>query len=430
MNTQNTFTGTIGARIDSEIHPAGIPSPHSPNSNLVSMKLNNIYASLDYLCITGFGIDISQLTIITSNPGLQMIISDAKAQNPNIKLFATLACTDAILPDLLAIIDNPNTTQAFAGNIASYLYENNFDGFDIDWGRPFSSLTTGQCAALIDALSTAFDNNTLISISPSTTQGLDPSSINNNCSIINLQNYIANDVPDFPTGFAEYGISPTLLGFGARFETSSQSNQKPYQDAFNAYTNYVAGFNLGGNSPCSFNTICNWRLDSGNWSFEQGQQLLLRQYIKGGPATVPFDDSVIINAQTTPTLMQSITVWCGDVVNAIQTSNQNADASYVVEMLQHGTNAGAQNATITLSNGLTEFSYVTGDWQNNCVVAQITIGANSYPASVSPSVSNAATTNVIAPSGQTIVAFSGNTQMLQLAGGSTWVLSAINPVFG
>jgi hypothetical protein len=38
---------------------------------------------------------------------------------------------------------------------------------------------------------------------------------------------------------------------------------------------------------------------------------------------------------------------------------------------------------------------------------------------------------VTAPDGKTIIAFSGQTQYVNLAGGSfTWVLAQINPVFG
>jgi hypothetical protein len=129
--------------------------------------------------------------------------------------------------------------------------------------------------------------------------------------------------------------------------------------------------------------------------------------------------------------MQGVLIRSGDVVDAIQTNNQNAAGTYIVEMLQHGGDSGNANPAIELSGGLAGFSYVTGNWFGNQVVAQITIAGQSYPASVSPSVSNAQTTNVTAPAGKTIVAFSGATQYVQLAGGGfTWVLAAIEPVFG
>jgi hypothetical protein len=65
------------------------------------------------------------------------------------------------------------------------------------------------------------------------------------------------------------------------------------------------------------------------------------------------------------------------------------------------------------------------------VIVQITIDGNSYPATISASVDGQQTTNVSAAARQTIVAFSGTSQQVQLAGGGcTWVLSAIDAVFG
>src|SRR5882724_10721671 len=186
----NTFNGAIGAWIDSELHPAGATSPSSPNSNFASMRLNNVYQGLDYLCIAWYGVDMTnpqQPTIKSGNRGLQMIVADAKAQNPNITLFATLAYTDQILQDLQTIIDNPTTLQAFATNIAAYLGNNNMNGFDIDWEDPTSQLTSAQCAAWLNALRQAFGTTYYISISPATTSGLDANAVNTNCDIINLQ---------------------------------------------------------------------------------------------------------------------------------------------------------------------------------------------------------------------------------------------------
>ena len=430
MSTKHNFNGAIGAWIDSELHPVGATSPSSPNSNFASMKLNNVYENLDYLCIAWFGPDMTdpqQPTIKTGNPGLTMMVTDAKAQNPNIKLFATLAYSDEILQDLQTIINNPTTLQAFATNIATYLRNNKMDGFDIDWEDPISRLTKEQCAAWLNALGLAFGTDYFISISPATTAGLDASAVNNNCDIINLQVYSGFTIP---SDFVGIGISPSKLGFGAKFETAGNGDPNPYQNAYQAYEQYTAGFKASGNTYL-YNTICNWRLDSDDWAFEQGQQLLLKQYIKGAPETVPFDDGVIINAQTTPTLMQSVAVWSGEVVDAIQTSNQNQAGTYAVEMLQHGGETGGQNPSINLPNGLTQFSYVTGYWYGNYVIVQIIIGGKSYPESISPSVSGTETNNVQAPSGKTIVAFSGTSQNVLLAGGGyTWVLSAIDAAFG
>lgn len=427
MTTNHTFNGAIGAWIDSELHPKSATTPASPNSNFVSVKLNNVYKSLDYLCIAWYGVDMTnpkQPTISTGNKGLQMIVKDAKTQNPNIKLFATLAFTNEILSNLQTIIDNPTTLQAFATNIATYLGNNNMNGFDIDWESPISNLTSTQSSAWLKALRQAFGSTYYISISPAVAYNLDGSTVNNTCNIINLQNY--SGFTD-PVDFVNIGINPSLLGFGAKFETSGN---KPFQNALQACQQYQAGFKINGKNY-AYNTICNWRLDSDDWAFEQSQQLLLSMYIKGSPTTVPFDDGVIIKAQSTSTLMQTVIVSSGEVVDAIQSSNQNKDGSYTVEMLQHGGDTGKANPPISLPNGLTQFSYITGNWYGNYIIAQITINGISYPKSISSSVSGQQIKNATAPSGQTIVAFSGATQMVQLAGGGyTWVLSEIKPVFG
>ncbi len=427
MSTQHNFNGAIGAWIDSELHPTGATSAASPNSNFVSMKLNNVYETLDYLNIAWFGVDMTnpqQPTINTGNAGLAMIVADAQAQNPDIVLFATLAYTNEILQDLQTIIDNPTTLQAFATNIATFLNNNNMNGFDIDWESPISSLTSTQCAAWLNALRAAFGGTYYISLSPATTYGLDADAVNANCDIINLQTYSGfTNASDF----VSIGIDASLLGFGAKFETSGSG---PYQNAYQAYKQYSNGFTANSQSY-PYVTICTWRLDSGNWAFEQGQQILLSQYINAAPSTVPFDDGAIISAQTTPTEMVGVTVWNGEVVDAIQTNNSNHAGTYIVEMLQHGGDTGGQNPSINLPNGLTQMSYVTGSWYGNNVIAQITIAGNSYPAAISPSVSNAQTNTIQAPAGQTIVAFSGTSQYVLLAGsGFTWVLSGIEGVFG
>ncbi|MCG8389093.1 MAG: hypothetical protein MJA30_26295, partial [Cytophagales bacterium] len=79
----------------------------------------------------------------------------------------------------------------------------------------------------------------------------------------------------------------------------------------------------------------------------------------------------------------------------------------------------------------TELSYVTGNWYGNRVIAQITIAGRSYPRDISLSVSGTQMHTIQAPTGQTIVAFKGASQYVFLAGGGyTWVLSAIDAVFG
>jgi hypothetical protein len=316
--------------------------------------------------------------------------------------------------------------------VVKYLTENKMDGIDLDWEwnsdgtGPSDLITSKQFAALLSALRLAFGSNHYISISPATTANTDADSINTNCDIINIQNYFSNYLPN---AFVQSGVNPSLIGFGAKFE-SMVAGGPPFQNAYQAYEQYKAGFKTDDGKVHPYHTICNWRLDSDDWAFEQGQQLLLRQYIKGSPRTVSFDDGTIINEQTTSTLMNSVTIWNGDVVDAIQTTNQNQDGTYSVQMLQHGGDTGMQNTAIPLPNGLSGFSYVTGDWHGNHVIVQITINGKSYPKTINPGVIGMQTIPVNAPAGQTIVALKGASQYVLLAGTGnfTWVLSSLSPV--
>jgi hypothetical protein len=424
MKTRTNFSGAVGAWITSELHPAGA-TYSSPNSNFSSVKLNGIYASLDYMSIGWFGIDMSNPsspTLQTSNPYLANQVADARAQNPDIILFGLLAYTSEILTDLQTIIGDATLLTTFANNVASYLGENNLNGFDIDWEQPTSSLTQAQCAAWLNALGTAFGDTYYLALSASTNQygnvqNLDANAVNANVDVFNVQSYWSD-----PTQFIQHGINPALLGFGAYFESGITAMQ--------AAKSYTAGITYKG-QVYPYNTMISWRLDSSNWPFEQSQQLLLRPYMTGQPSYILFDDGKIIQQQTTATKMSSVVIRSGNVVDAIQTTNASSDGSYVVQLLQHGGDGGTSNPPIQLSSGLSSFQYVTGNWYGQQVIAQITINGTSYPASVHPSVSNPQTHNVVAPSGQTIVAFSGQSLRVTLYGGSiTWVLAEIDAVFG
>lgn len=420
MKSRQNFSGAVGAWITSEMHPDGA-SFDTPNSDFSSVRLNDIYSNLDYMSIGWFGVDMSnpqQPTLETSNKNLAQQVAEARAQNPSIILFALLAYTDSITSDLKMIINSPTLLQAFAANIATYLGANGLDGFDIDWEPPTTELSQQQCALWLNAMGAAFGNNYYLAISPSSTSSLDPTAVNNNVDLINLQSFWVGN----PGDFIQYGINPALLGFGAYFESDVTATQ--------AYQSYAAGIQYN-NSTYPYQSIISWRLDSGNWPFEQSQQLLLGQFIKGGPYQVPFNDGAIIQVQTTPTLMQTISIRSGDVVDAIQVTNQSADGLYSVQLLQHGGNGGAPNPQINLTGGLSAYSYVTGNWYGQQVVAQLTINGISYPAAINPAVSNPQSQQVTAPAGKTIVAFSGTTQYVNLAGGGfTWVLANIQAVFG
>ena len=428
MKSKKNFTGAIGAWLTSELHPTGA-TYSSPNSNFSSIKLNGIYGTLDYLSIGWFGVDMSNPTsptLSTSNTYLAKQVADARAQNPDIIIFALLAYTNQITTDLQTIIADPTLLATFANNVANFLGNNGLNGFDIDWEIPTSNLTSQQSGAWLNALGKAFGDTYYLAVSASSNQGqqsvdnLNADAVNANVDVVNLQSYWGPD----PSVFIAHGINADLLGFGAYFESEVT--------ALDAVQSYNAGITYRAQTY-PYQSMISWRLDSSNWPFEQSQQLLLRPYMTEEPYAIPFDDGIIIQAQTTPTKMTNVVIRSGEVVDAIQTTNNNSDGSYEVQLLQHGGDGGTANDAIQLNPnvGLASFQYVTGNWYGQQVIAQLTINGISYPASVNSSVSNPQTHNVVAPGGQTIVAFSGQSINVNLSGGGfTWVLSEINAVFG
>ena len=425
MKNKKNFTGAIGAWLTNELHPKDATF-NSPNSNFSSLKLNGVYGTLDYLSIGWFGVDMSNPdspTLKTSNTYLAQQVADARAQNSEITIFALLAYTNEILADLKTIIGNPTLLTTFANNIANFLGDNNLNGFDIDWEQPTSSLNQVQCGAWFDALGVAFGDTYYLAVSASSNQpgnveNLNADAGNANVDVFNLQRYWVSD----PGVFIAHGIKADLLGFGAYFESGVT--------ALYASQQYASGIQYQ-SQQYPYQTMMSWRLDSSNWPFEQSQQLLMRQYLSGEPYVVAFDDGDILNAQTNPTLIQSIVIRSGDVVDAIQSTNASSDGSYVVKLLQHGGDGGKENNPIQLTNGLITFSYVTGNWYGQNVVVQITINGTSYPATINPNVVDRQNFQVTAPEGKIIIAFSGETSYVNLAGGGfTWVLSKINGVFG
>ena len=425
MKSKKNFTGAIGAWLTDELHPQGA-SYSSPNSNFSSIKLNGVYGTLDYLSIGWFGVDMSKPespTLKTSNTYLAQQVADARAQNAEITLFALLAYTNEILADLETIIGDQNLLTTFANNVANFLGDNDLNGFDIDWEQPTSSLSQEQCGAWLNALGAAFGDTYYLAVSASSNQygnvqNLNADAVNANVDVFNLQSYWVSD----PSVFIAHGINADLLGFGAYFESGVT--------ALYASQQYAAGIQYQG-QQYPYQTMMSWRLDSSNWPFEQSQQLLMRPYLSSQPDVLAFNDGDILNVQTTPTLIQSIVIRSGDVVDAIQCTNASSDGTYVVNLLQHGGDGGHANNPIQLTNGLNAFSYVTGNWYGQNVVIQITVNGTSYPATIHPNVVDRQNFQVTAPAGKTIVAFSGETRYVNLAGGGfTWVLSEINGVFG
>ncbi|MCC9020426.1 glycosyl hydrolase family 18 protein [Flavobacterium lipolyticum] len=222
MKSKKNFTGAIGAWLTNELHPANA-TYSSPNSNFSSIKLNGIYSTLDYLSIGWFGVDMSNPsspTLQTSNTYLAQQVLDARAQNPDITIFALLAYTQEITNDLQTIINNPALLTTFAINVANFLANNDLNGFDIDWEQPTSQLSHKQCGYWLNALSKAFGDTYYLAISASSNQSgnvnnLNADAVNANVDVFNLQSYWVSD----PSVFIAHGINADLLGFGAYLES-------------------------------------------------------------------------------------------------------------------------------------------------------------------------------------------------------------------
>ena len=185
-----------------------------------------------------------------------------------------------------------------------------------------------------------------------------------------------------------------------------------------------------------------WRFNSGNFQFEQAQYMILYQL--GNPSTSnTFDDTAIIGAAGNPNITQ-IMIRSGDVLDAIQavntgtgpynTGTQNTKTG-IFTLLQHGGNSGgSQTINIPLTDPIVSISGYTGSWYGWQCVLQLTLTGKSG-ATYGPFGSMAGSTTKTpftqsAPTGKSVVAFSGSTVTVPLADGSqTAIIASLNAVF-
>lgn len=278
-----------------EDEPAGT-NYNSPNSCYQTLIKNNVYRSVDILNICFLTTlptsaqtvpqgDGSSYTLSTGNPPpshpdgltnqdyLLYVVRDARKNNPNIKIAATLVYGPASSDPnsdgmaIAQIFSNPNNTPQqnaanFAANLMSYLQKYDLDGFDIDWEYALSSVTTTeQFTLFIDAIGAQFRQQTrkhyYLTLSPAVNEHLDAGAINKYVDFLNLQLYSGFT---FPKDFQNIGINPKLFAYGAKFESN-------YQTASDAYKENQQNY--------KYNVFTCWRLNSDNYQFEQTQQLEL-----------------------------------------------------------------------------------------------------------------------------------------------------------
>jgi hypothetical protein len=429
-----------------EDEPSGT-NYQSPNSSYQSLITYGVYNYLNMVNIcfvntvptssttvpTGDGSTYTIELQAISHPGgytnqqyMDWLIQDARQANPNIKILATLGYADNEFTQIFS--SNPNEWQQnaadYAANLVQYLEYYNLDGFDIDWEGGFSGATTQQqFQILFTAIRNAFNAQSkyyYLTLSPADVGTLDGPTVNNTCDWVNLQLYSGFT---YPSEFIQAGISKSLLAYGAKFEVNGSV---PYQSAQNAYQGYTSG---------GYNVITQWRLNSNDFQYEQAQQMILFELVYGIAGTA-FNDAPIIGAAGNPPIT-SMMVRAGDVLDAIQATNTGSfeGTSVQYQLLQHGGNGGNANS-VTIPNGdsIAQISGYTGDWYGwNCVL-QITITTRNGKVFGPFGTMNGALTktpfNYTAPSGQSIVAFSGNIVNVPLAGGgNTDIIESLNVTY-
>lgn len=255
----------------------------SPNSCYQTLIQNNVYQSVDilYICFvsttntssdtipigdgTSYTIQMKRVphpSGLTNQDYMNYTISDARKNNPNIKIMVTLDWGDKSLISNIFSTSKYSPEEAvkqFAANLMIYLKHYDLDGFDIDWEAPICKATTQeQFTLLINAIGAQFkqqtDKHYYLTLSASEVGNLNATAVNNNADFINLQLYSGFTHPD---SFKNAGVNPNLFAYGAKFEGKKQTATRAYQDNKDHY---------------HYNIFTCWRLNSDDYIFEQTQQ--------------------------------------------------------------------------------------------------------------------------------------------------------------
>jgi hypothetical protein len=358
-------------------------------------------------------------------------IRDARKANPGIKILITLGYNPG---ELSRIFSGPSgqwqqDATNFANNLVAYLKHYDLDGFDVDWESPIcNEITSQQFNLLFTAIRTVFQEQSryyYLTLSPAEVGTLDGSTVNACFDFVNLQLY--SGFTD-PAKFIAHGVSKSLLAYGAKFEPV---NGVPYQSAQQAYQGYTSG---------GYTVATQWRLNSNDFNYEQAQQMILYRLVHGQQPS--FDDVPIIGAAGNP-LVSRIIVRSGNVLDSLQVTssgifqpNPQQQVPVHYELPQHGGNGGnPANVPISSGDKLVAISGYTGIWYGRNCVLQITLttaqGKIFGPYGTMAGAQTKTPFNYTAPSGQSLLAFSGTTATVPLAGGGTTVIvTSLKPSFG
>jgi hypothetical protein len=362
---------------------------------------------------------------------LKWLVRDTRTVNPRIKLLATLNYNTDTLSRIFSSAPPSEQQKAvdfFARSVLNCMLQNDLDGFDIDWEGDFSTaITQAQFAMLFSAIRKAFDSQTskhyYLTLSPADVGYLDATTVNNCFDFVNLQLY--SGFTD-PSEFIEAGVRKDLLAYGAKFESIGNGDMAPYQTAQNA----VEGYNSG-----NYTVMTQWRLNSGDFQYEQAQQIILYQLAYG--SAKEFDDIDIVGAAGNPPIT-SILLRSGDVLDAIMPTYTGKFETAVLnyQMPQHGGNGGnPQTVTLDAGDVITQVSGHTGVWFGwNCIL-QITLHTRNGKTYGPFGTMNNATVRtpfrLQAPAGQSAQAFQGTLVNVALAGGGTTnIIATLNVTWG
>lgn len=435
-----------------EDEPSGT-NYNSSDSCYQSLIKYNVYNSVTFLGIaffeatpaaTGYTIQIGS----SSHPGglsnqdyLNSVLQDARQVNPNIKFLATMVYSgDNTLAAIFSGGGDPQTQASeFASNLVAYLKDNGMNGLDVDWeGDVSTEMTRSQFQILFSTIRQVFDQQPAkyyLSFTPAwPTHTIDYPTVNSAFDFVSPQFYDGTPL----SSFLGAGISPSRIGYGAQFEPG---NAAPNASAQQVWNTVSQGFSYNG-AQYDYQDIFMWRLNSGNFQFEQAQYMILYQ-LGNPPTSNTFDDTPIIAAAGNPNLTQ-MTVRSGDVLDAIQAVNTGTGqyntgtqgtGTGIFTLLQHGGNGGgSQTANIPLDDPIVSISGYTGVWYGWQCVLQLTLtgksGATYGPfGTMAGSTTRTPFTQSGQP-GQSVVAFSGSTVTVPLAGGGqTAIIASLNAVF-
>ena len=270
----------------------------SPNNCYQRLLTENVYQCVDMLLISNVTTvaaeDAKSYSIAikkdphppayTNQQYMDFVLLNARQNNPALKILVTLEFGDEnnrgtgdIIERVFSIpgYSPQQNAQNFASNLMRYLENFNLDGFDIDWEYPLSDVTTKEhFGYFINAIGALFKQQATkkyyLTISPAVADNMDFTTINNNVDFLNLQLYSGFTGPDKFSG-----INSELLAYGAKFEAThpvTDPAESGYQTAQQAYQDNSENYH--------YSIFTNWRLNSGNFEFEQNQQKALYKLVQ------------------------------------------------------------------------------------------------------------------------------------------------------